>query len=173
MSTTAVIPIKDSDRDNLNLKNNQIHKENKIATEALNPSDTKNKNENIQNSILNNQVQPQINNMSNANLNVPNSIPVVNLSTLGPSIGREHGFVPIINPKEFGSKPISTYCPSCRFPITTTSSRKLNCCSCLFCCCCIELWICLQCYRKKEITCWDYEHKCPRCGFIIGNYDAW
>lgn len=83
------------------------------------------------------------------------------------------GFVPIINPKEFGSKPVSTYCPNCRFPVTTDVKKSCNCCSCCFCYICFYFWIFIQCCRNKEITFCDYQHTCPRCGFVIGNYDAW
>ena len=43
------------------------------------------------------------------------------------------GIVPILDPKQFGSKPVCTYCPNCKLPITTVSTKKCNCCSCCFC----------------------------------------
>ena len=163
------VPLKESDKSEIKLKikektqNSQTNNVPIYEQKAI-----------IPNTLVQNQTQPKINNMISGNVvNNQNSIAVLNLPTVGMNIGPEHGFVPIINPKEFGSKPISTYCPSCRAPITTVSSKKCNCCSCIFCWCCFEFWIFIQCCRKKEITFCDYEHKCPKCGFIVGNYDAW
>ena len=36
-----------------------------------------------------------------------------------------NGFVPIINPKEFGSQPISIYYPSCRQPIQQLPQKNV------------------------------------------------
>ena len=168
--------IKESEIDQLKLKDNnrsiEINVINKLKTDKQNQ---------INNSplIINNQLnnQPQIQNNQKLD-NTNQAIPQSNLIPVAPIIpliahNDIQGFVPIIKPKQFGSKPISTYCPNCRFPITTNSSRKCNCCSCCFCWFCFYFWIFLQCCRQKEITCYDYEHTCPRCGFVIGNYDAW
>ena len=86
--------------------------------------------------------------------------------------GDRQAFVPIIDPSHFGSMPVSTYCPMCRFPITTKSTKNCNCCSLICCIFCFSNWLCFQYCAKKEMTCNNYVHTCPKCGFIIGNYNA-
>ena len=185
--------IKESEREQLKLKdNNQLLSKNNAAIELKTDQQDQINNQpqilnekintvqiqpQIQPQIISNQLnnQPQIpNNQTTINQSIPQSnlIPVSPVMPLIANNGIQ-GFVPIIQPKQFGSKPVSTYCPNCRLPITTNSSRKCNCCSCCFCWYCIGCWMCIQIFRHKEITCWDYEHTCPRCGFVIGNYDAW
>ena len=181
--------VKESERDQLKLKdNNQLLSKNNTALNLkVDQQDQINNQPQILNKEINTpQIQPQIVNnqlnnqpqLSNNQTTINQAIPQSNLIPVAPIMpliahNDIQGFVPIIKPKQFGSKPISTYCPNCRLPITTNSSRKCNCCSCCFCWFCFYFWIFLQCCRKKEITCYDYEHTCPRCGFVIGNYDAW
>ena len=146
--------MKEQESENIRLK----LKTEKVNTNSRNPSQIPPV---ISTPIVNNQTAQNL----NPNPVVINAVPLINNDI--------QGFVPIMKPKQFGSKPISTYCPNCRFPVTTVSTKKCNCCSCCWCFCCIELWLLIQCCRNKEITCYDYKHTCPRCGFEIGNYDAW
>ena len=155
-----------SERDELKMKENKIAAEQNINQPEI---------INNQIGIMDNTANPQVNLQENPQVNpqlnpVPIQPPQVLPLVVNPDL---QGYTPIIKPKQFGSKPIGTYCPNCRFPITTNSSRKCNCCSCCWCWCCFYLWIFIQCCRKKEITCFDYEHTCPRCGFVLGSYDAW
>ena len=155
-----------SERDELKMKENKIAAEQNINQPQI---------INNQIGIMDNTANPQVNLQENPQVNpqlnpVPIQSPQVLPLVVNPDL---QGYTPIIKPKQFGSKPIGTYCPNCRFPITTISSRKCNCCSCCCCCYCFYLWIFIQCCRKKEITCWDYEHTCPRCGFVLGSYEAW
>ena len=151
--------VKESERDDLKLKANQVTSQQNLD----------------QPQIINNQIGLNENttNAANPQINV-NPVPI-QASPAMPLVVNAgiEGFVPIIKPKQFGSKPVGTYCPNCRFPVTTISTRKCNCCSCYWCWSCFYLWILIQCCRGKEMTCCDYEHTCPRCGFVIGNYDAW
>ena len=155
-----------SERDELKMKENKIAAEQNINQPQI---------INNQIGIMDNTANPPVNLQENPQINpqlnpVPIQPPQVLPLVVNPDL---QGYTPIIKPKQFGSKPIGTYCPNCRFPITTNSSRKCNCCSCCWCWCCFYLWIFIQCCRKKEITCFDYEHTCPRCGFVLGSYDAW
>ena len=166
--------IKDSERDELKMK------ENKTSTEQnINQPQIVNNQigimDNTASPQVNLQVNPQDNLKANPQINPQlNQVPIQPAPVLPLVVNPDlQGYAPIIKPKQFGSKPIGTYCPNCRFPITTISTRKCNCCSCCWCWCCIEVWICIQCFRGKEITCCDYEHTCPRCGFVLGSYDAW
>ena len=123
------------------------------------------KKNNIQQLPLN---QPQHNMVTNQ-VNPSSTIILVNPDM----IPLDKGFVPIIEPKQFGSVPITTYCPFCRIPITTVVKKKCNCvsCLCLYCeCCC---WVMVQTLRNKDMSCYDATHTCPRCGNIIGNYNSW
>ena len=171
-----------SERDELKMKENKIAAEQNInQPQIINNQigimdNTANPPVNLQeNPPVNLQGNPPVNLQENPQINpqlnpVPIQPPQVLPLVVNPDL---QGYAPIIKPKQFGSKPIGTYCPNCRFPITTNSSRKCNCCSCCWCWCCFYLWIFIQCCRKKEITCFDYEHTCPRCGFVLGSYDAW
>jgi len=147
-------PIKESERDSLKLKSNEKLSENNSP--------------NLQQNQINSESKVVINQLN------PNANPIPSAPIMPLVVNNDiQGFVPILKPNHFGSKPVGTYCPNCRFPVTTVSMKKCNCCSFCFCCFCFQFWLFIQCCRKKEITCYDYEHRCPRCGFNIGNYDAW
>ena len=151
---------KESERSQLKLKSNT-----NTSLKQVLDNQTLNLKRGSKSQIVQDVNQPVIQNSPQVNA-VRAGIPLVANNSI-------QGFVPIIKPKQFGSKPISTYCPNCRYPITTVSKRKCNCCSCCWCWCCFSLWILIQCCRQKEMTCCDYEHTCPFCGFVLGNYDAW
>ena len=73
----------------------------------------------------------------------------------------------------FGTKPVSITCQFCKNPVTTQVKKTCNCCSCLLCfVTSFVFWVLVQCFRNKEINCWDAEHRCPSCGQMLGNYTS-
>jgi lipopolysaccharide-induced tumor necrosis factor-alpha factor len=74
---------------------------------------------------------------------------------------------------EFGTLPVSITCQFCKTPVTTNVKKSCSCCSCLLCIVTVFfIWLCIQCFRKKEINCCDAQHTCPNCGQILGNYKS-
>ena len=74
---------------------------------------------------------------------------------------------------QFGTQPVSITCQFCKTPVTTNVKKSCSCCSCLLCIVTVFfIWLCIQCFRKKEINCCDAQHTCPNCGQILGNYKS-
>ena len=79
---------------------------------------------------------------------------------------------PIYVSTEFKSSPVTTTCQFCGNVITTETNSKLNFIAC-FCCLMFNLlYCCFQICAGKNPCCCDVVHKCPRCGSILGHYDA-
>ena len=79
----------------------------------------------------------------------------------------------VVNLSNIGLDPISTICPYCRNPITTTVEKSWNCCSCLLCCYTgLLIYACIQLCNNKSLLCCDATHKCPNCGCTVANYYA-
>jgi hypothetical protein len=55
----------------------------------------------------------------------------------------------------------------CHFCNTTVNTNVKKKCSCANICCCLWfgplIWVCFQCCRKKQISCNDITHECPKC----------
>ena len=75
--------------------------------------------------------------------------------------------------EKFRSVPVSVTCQFCHTPVTTNVHKTCNCLNTLLCIFTgLLIWICIQCCRKKEITCCDAKHTCPNCGQQLGYYDS-
>ena len=79
----------------------------------------------------------------------------------------------VVNGQTFGTTPVSITCQFCKNPVTTVVQKKFNCCTCCICWATgLCFFICVQCYRNKEISCNDATHTCPSCGQILGTYNS-
>ena len=79
---------------------------------------------------------------------------------------------PMVITTEFKSSPVSTGCPYCNSLITTKTQSKLNFLACI-CCLMFPMFYCLfQICSEKNPCCCDVSHRCPKCGAILGSYNA-
>ena len=90
-------------------------------------------------------------------------VPVVN----------NQGEIPPMDPEKFKTTPITLKCQFCHKVTTTKVDRSLNVCACLLCYCTgIVFYVCVQAIRKKDLCCWNAEHRCAFCGNVVGAYTA-
>ena len=76
-----------------------------------------------------------------------------------------------VNPNRFKSNEIFITCPFCRKPMTTKVKLSINICACLLCYFTgIIFYVCVQCFREKDLCCFDAEHTCTECGNVVGTY---
>ena len=71
----------------------------------------------------------------------------------------------VINPIKLSPYvPVPFNCSTCNTTVNTKVTTK---CSCANICCCVWfgplIWVCFQCCRKKQISCNDIYHTCPKC----------
>ena len=79
---------------------------------------------------------------------------------------------PMVITTEFKSSPVSTGCPYCNSLITTKTQSKFNFLACI-CCFMFPVFYCLfQICSEKNPCCCDVSHRCPKCGAILGSYNA-
>ena len=78
---------------------------------------------------------------------------------------------PIVR-KDFKNVPIDMNCYYCKQAITTETETKLNLLACV-CGVIFNLSYCIfQMCRGKAIWCCDFKHRCPKCGRVVGEYNA-
>ena len=73
---------------------------------------------------------------------------------------------------EFRTHPVSLICPNCKNCIMTSTKSEIN---FLACCCFLMfgiLYILCQACNDKNCCCCNVIHSCPKCGAIVGKYDA-
>ena len=90
-------------------------------------------------------------------------VPVVN----------NQGEIPPMDPEKFKTTPVTLKCQFCHKVTATKVDRSLNVCACLLCYCTgICFYVCVQAIRKKDLCCWNAEHRCAFCGNVVGAYTA-
>ena len=78
-----------------------------------------------------------------------------------------------MDPEKFKTTPVTLECPFCHKVTATKVDRSLNVCACLLCYCTgIVCYVCVQAIRKKDLCCWDAEHRCAFCGNVVGAYTS-
>ena len=78
----------------------------------------------------------------------------------------------ITSSPEFGAEPVSMTCPYCGSSITTKTEEKFQIIACI---CCLLNWLiycCVQICRNKNLCCFNVTHRCPKCGRVVGKYNA-
>ena len=63
-------------------------------------------------------------------------------------------------------------CPYCGSSITTKTEEKFQIIACI---CCLLNWLiycCVQICRNKNLCCFNVTHRCPKCGRVVGKYNA-
>ena len=76
-----------------------------------------------------------------------------------------------MDPVKFKTTPVTFYCPFCKKVGVTKVDRSLNVCACLLCYGTgIVFYVCVQAIRKKDLCCWNAEHRCPFAGNVVGAY---
>ena len=73
---------------------------------------------------------------------------------------------------DFGGVPVKKFCHYCNKTITTKVEEK---CSYLACICCLlfnVIFCCVQICAQRSLICCNFTHKCPRCGRVLGTYNA-
>ena len=79
--------------------------------------------------------------------------------------------IPVVQIK-LRSSPVAMICPFCKNNITTVTDTQFNCLNCCFCYWAFIIWIIVQLISDKDLNCTDAVHKCPKCGNIVGKYEA-
>ena len=78
-----------------------------------------------------------------------------------------------IDPDKIKTTPLTVQCPFCKKVTTTKVDKSLNVCACLLCYCTgIVFYVCVQAIRKKDLCCWNAEHRCAFCGNVVGAYTS-
>ena len=78
-----------------------------------------------------------------------------------------------IDPDKIKTAPLTVQCPFCKKVTTTKVDKSLNVCACLLCYCTgIVFYVCVQAIRKKDLCCWNAEHRCAFCGNKVGAYTS-
>ena len=77
------------------------------------------------------------------------------------------------DPDKFKTTPVTLKCPFCHKVTATKVDRSLNVCACLLCYCTgIVFYVCVQAIRKKDLCCWNAEHRCTFCHQTVGAYTS-
>ena len=82
----------------------------------------------------------------------------------------------IFDPEQLKLDSANITCPYCHRPTTTRLYKRCDCCNLLCCllsmeCFCLP-WICLQCCRGKNLSCYSASHYCGSCGGFLREYHA-
>ena len=78
----------------------------------------------------------------------------------------------VVDPKSYKTTPIALTCTFCNKPMTTHVDTKCSCLGCLFCFFCPGIYICRQCFKGKDLWCYDAKHSCPHCRNVVGTYTS-
>ena len=84
-------------------------------------------------------------------------------------IVQQYGNIPQAKVK---TSQVTTVCPFCKNNVTSIVETHFNILNCCFCYLFPLFWCLYQLCADKEFLCNDATHKCPRCGNIIGKYNA-
>jgi hypothetical protein len=63
-------------------------------------------------------------------------------------------------------------CPNCSAMGVSRAEQKCNLANVVFACCFTSCWFAWQIYKKKDLNCYDSEHRCSSCNQMIANYTA-
>ena len=73
---------------------------------------------------------------------------------------------------DFGCAPVNMTCNYCGEAITTITESKFNIFAC-FCCMLFNLlYCCVQICSNKNPCCCNINHRCPKCGRVVGEYNS-
>lgn len=63
-------------------------------------------------------------------------------------------------------------CPTCGKIGYTKSESQCNALNLIFAICLGQCWFCHQILKKKDLNCYDAEHRCVSCNTVVANYTA-
>jgi hypothetical protein len=63
-------------------------------------------------------------------------------------------------------------CPHCGKVGFSRSTQTCNIINVIFCVFCPDCWFAWQIFKKKDLNCYDAEHRCTACNQMIANYNA-
>ena len=79
----------------------------------------------------------------------------------------------ILHPSQYKTVPVCCQCPNCNKMMTTFVVKKVNCCALCLCLVTGVLWyVLIQCFRGKDLCCYDASHTCPNCNALVGSYTS-
>jgi hypothetical protein len=83
----------------------------------------------------------------------------------------EYHSTPTVIP-DFGCAPVNMTCNYCGEAITTITESTFNIFAC-FCCMLFNLlYCCVQICSNKNPCCCNINHRCPKCGRVVGEYNS-
>ena len=90
-----------------------------------------------------------------------------------PIVVNQENPVVVLSQDMFKSTSLFMVCPYCERNINTSIKETFNCATLLLCLFCTPLlYVIIQCLRKKDICCFDVDHRCPYCNNRLGSYSS-